>query len=63
MQEKTYITSLRGKGQIKPRKGGGEEIISTSRTVIRFPASVKKLDVKDWPRQHRIFANLYVPRH
>ncbi|XP_071528311.1 uncharacterized protein [Panulirus ornatus] len=57
-QEKTYMEHLRRKRQIIPRKGGGEEIISTPRLPVRFPTSLKKIKPQEWPPQHRIFINL-----
>ncbi|XP_066959269.1 uncharacterized protein [Macrobrachium rosenbergii] len=58
LQEKVYLQQLRSKGQVRPRRGGGEEVVSTPQQPIRFPAALKKVHPRDWPLQYTIFLNL-----
>ncbi|KAK7068404.1 hypothetical protein SK128_024684 [Halocaridina rubra] len=58
VQEKAYLQQLRSKHQVRPRRGGGEEVISTPQLPVRFPATLKKVHPIDWLPQYKIFLNM-----
>ncbi|KAK8379567.1 hypothetical protein O3P69_019481 [Scylla paramamosain] len=57
-QDRVYLTHLRHKHQIVPRRGGGEEIVSLANRTIRFPVLLKKAPLELWPEQYRVYYNL-----
>lgn len=58
-QNLAYIDHLRAKKQITPRKGGGEEIYSSPRALIRFPVSLASATKETWTKSpYAIFANM-----
>lgn len=57
-QDRIYITHLRHKHQIVPRRGGGEEVVSLANRTVRFPIMLKETPLEFWPEQYRIYYNL-----
>lgn len=58
-QEKAYISQLRARHQIVAAEGGGEKVVSTARMTIRFPPSLKKLQLEDWPQEYMVYLNMW----
>lgn len=60
-QSQAYLDHLRARKQIFPRKGGGEEIYSSPRALVRFPLSLTTATNETWTKSlYAVFANMWV---
>lgn len=57
-QDRVYLSHLRTRGQVLKRAGGGEEVVSTAKQVVRFPIRLKKIPPAQWPDQYKLYYNL-----
>lgn len=60
-QTLAYLDHLRNRKQIIPREGGGEEMFSSPRALIRFPLPLAIATKETWTKSlYAVFANMWV---